>query len=146
MLILLCSLPFSHENCLNQNYIYMYGEEIKDYILHGCQIETVFTEGILACYQRCLRHVKCNSINFDTGSQKPFGKCELNGRKSSESHQLIYRPGYIFVQTVNTKPVSHIFATIMIEKSAILIDDVRYKVNFKLNCCNGKPMEINIPV
>ena len=77
-------------------------------VLEGFQIETLLTGGIAACFQRCLRNFQCESVNYDN-SERPLGTCELNEKKPSELHQLIYRPGYIFVQAVIKELVSPMF-------------------------------------
>ena len=105
VLILLLMLPFSHENSFENS---MYGNYTENYVLEGFQIETLLTGGIAACFQRCLRNFQCGSVNYDN-SERPLGTCELNEKKPSEIHQLIYRPGYTFVQAVIRKPVSPMF-------------------------------------
>ncbi|CAH3167352.1 unnamed protein product [Porites lobata] len=77
----------------------MYGKQTKDYRLEGFQIQTLLARGILTCFQSCLKHEKCESINFDNYS----GVCELNSKSLSGSEQLIYRQGNIFVQSVAIK-------------------------------------------
>ena len=105
VLILLLMLPFSHENSFENS---MFGNYTENYVLEGFQIETLLTGGIAACFQRCLRNFQCESVNYDN-SERPLGTCELNGKKPSELHHLIYRPGYTFVQAVAKKPVSPMF-------------------------------------
>ncbi|XP_073232110.1 uncharacterized protein [Porites lutea] len=77
----------------------MYGKQTKYYRLEGFQIQTLLARGILTCFQSCLKHEKCESINFDNYS----GVCELNSKSLSGSEQLIYRQGNIFVQLVAIK-------------------------------------------
>ena len=93
--LILCSFLFLHgESCVRN---YMYGEQFKDYFLDGFQIYTVLTKGLEACFQKCLRHGLCESINFEN-SKEPLSMCDLNSQRPSKSHQLIYRPGYVFVK------------------------------------------------
>lgn len=62
----------------------LYVRSSEDYRLDGFQILSLFSVGLKACFQRCLRNIKCELINFDNSENPPeskskIGTCELNG-------------------------------------------------------------------
>lgn len=116
--LILCLPLFSDGNCFRDH---MYGKQTKDYRLEGFQIQTLLARGILTCFQSCLKHEKCESINFDNYS----GVCELNSKSLSGSEQLIYRQGNIFVQSVAIKRVSQILSNKSFFKYTSLLFSVR---------------------
>ena len=120
--LILCLPLLSDGNCFRDH---MYGKQTKDYRLEGFQIQTLLARGILTCFQSCLKHEKCESINFDNYS----GVCELNSKSLSGSEQLIYRQGNIFVQSVAIKRVSQILSNKSFFKYTSLLFSVRLWAN-----------------
>ena len=95
---------------IEKTYVYNNGAFFTrvGYFLPTNTLASFIVPGTISCNQKCLSNLDCVSYNYQMNENNKPSLCELKskGIKDETSDELKARPGFTFVQIINSRHVS----------------------------------------